>query len=66
MPQLEKSEIKDRAARLRAAGEVALASYLAGLVGRDIEVLVEQGAAGRSEHYTRVRLDGEHTAGAEK
>ncbi len=63
MPQVPKAVRKGRAARLRAAGEVALASYLAGLVGRDIEVLVEQGAAGRSEHYTRVRLDGEHTAG---
>jgi len=63
MPQVPKAVRKGRAARLRAAGEIALASYLAGLVGRDIEVLVEQGAAGRSEHYTRVRLDGEHTAG---
>ncbi|MFP6744138.1 MAG: tRNA (N(6)-L-threonylcarbamoyladenosine(37)-C(2))-methylthiotransferase MtaB, partial [Alphaproteobacteria bacterium] len=61
--QVPKSVRKDRAARLRAAGDAALAGYLAGLVGRDIEVLVEQGTEGRSEHYAKARLDSEYTPG---
>ncbi len=64
MPQVPKAVRKERAARLRAAGDEALSSYLAGLVGNRIEVLVEQGRDGRSEHYVRVRLDGEHPAGS--
>jgi threonylcarbamoyladenosine tRNA methylthiotransferase MtaB len=64
MPQVPKAIRKERAARLRAAGDETLAKYLAGLVGRQIRVLVEQGRDGRSEHYARVRLDGEYPAGS--
>ena len=64
MPQVPKAIRKERAARLRTAGDEALARYLAGLVGYRIEVLVEQGVDGRSEHYARVRLDSEHPAGS--
>ena len=48
---------KERAARLRAAGETALARYLQNQVGREVTVLVEQDNAGHSEHYAPVRLD---------
>ena len=64
MPQVPKAVRKERAARLRAAGDEGLARYLDGLVGKRIEVLVEQGRDGRSEHYARVRLDGEYPAGS--
>jgi len=64
MPQVPKALRKERAARLRAAGDEALARYLAGLIGNRIEVLMEQGAHGRSEHYARVRLDHERPAGS--
>ena len=64
MPQVPKALRKERAARLRAVGDEVLVGYLAGLVGHRIEVLMEQGAEGRSEHYARVRLDGEHPAGS--
>jgi len=57
MPQVAPGLRKERAARLRAAGKSALARFLAGRIGREAEVLVEEGADGHSEHYARVRLD---------
>ena len=58
MPQVPKAERKARAARLRAAGERGLARYLDARRGETVEVLIEKGRAGRSQHYAEVRLDG--------
>ncbi|MEM9178914.1 MAG: tRNA (N(6)-L-threonylcarbamoyladenosine(37)-C(2))-methylthiotransferase MtaB [Pseudomonadota bacterium] len=57
MPQLEKSVIKDRAARLRASGQAALHRHLDSHVGRDVDVLVERQQQGRLPDFTPVALE---------
>ena len=56
MPQLPGQVVKERAARLRAAGADALARHLASLKGHDVELLVEQDFVARSPTYAPVRL----------
>jgi threonylcarbamoyladenosine tRNA methylthiotransferase MtaB len=58
MPQVPREQRKERAARLRAAGERALAGYLAGRVGRVERVLVERGGMGRTEAFAPFRIEG--------
>ncbi len=55
MPQVAREIAKERARRLRIKGEAALRHHLAGEIGRHRRVLAE-GAEGRSEHYTQVKL----------
>ena len=57
MPQVPGDVARDRAARLRAAGQRAMAARLARRVGGAARVLVETEAFGRSEDYLPVRLD---------
>lgn len=57
MPQLEKSVIKERAARLRAIGANALEKHLDSYVGRQVDVLIEKGTSGRLPDFTPVHLD---------
>lgn len=57
MPQLEKNMIKDRAARLRAAGQTALVKHLESHIGDEKEVLVERDQMGRLADFTPVLLD---------
>ena len=59
MPQLEKSLIKARAARLREAGTAALVKHLDAHIGRETEVLVERGAQGRLPDFTPVIFEAE-------
>ena len=54
MPQVRGPEIKDRAARLRAAGEAALAGHLQAQVGRVLPVLMEGARMGRTEGFAEV------------
>jgi threonylcarbamoyladenosine tRNA methylthiotransferase MtaB len=54
MPQVRGPEIKDRAARLRALGDRALARHLAGQVGRAHRVLTEGTRLGRTEQFSEV------------
>jgi threonylcarbamoyladenosine tRNA methylthiotransferase MtaB len=63
MPAVPVPVRKDRAARLRAAGEAAAAGFMAGLVGRAASVLAETGGQGRTEHFAPVRLAGEAEPG---
>jgi threonylcarbamoyladenosine tRNA methylthiotransferase MtaB len=56
MPQVPAALIRERAARLRAAGEEALQSFLAAEIGRRRAVLVERPGFGRTEHAVGVRL----------
>ena len=56
MPQVPAPVIKQRAARLRAAGEEAVQGFLAGEIGRCRAVLVERPGFGRTEHAVGVRL----------
>ncbi|WP_113913571.1 tRNA (N(6)-L-threonylcarbamoyladenosine(37)-C(2))-methylthiotransferase MtaB [Roseovarius dicentrarchi] len=54
MPQVNGTAIKARAARLRAAGDAQVARHLAGQVGRDHAVLMENPLMGRTEQFTEV------------
>ncbi|MBU6508440.1 MAG: radical SAM protein, partial [Alphaproteobacteria bacterium] len=64
MPQLPKALVRERAARLRAAGAAALERALRARVGTEAQVLIEQPGFGRSEHYAPVALDGDAPSGA--
>lgn len=57
MPAVPKPLRKERAARLRAAGEAAVGRFLAGQLGRRQSVLVEEPGRGHSEHFAPVRLE---------
>jgi threonylcarbamoyladenosine tRNA methylthiotransferase MtaB len=63
MPQVSRSVVRERAARLRAAGTTALARALAARVGSQAQILIEQPGFGRSEHYAPVRFDGDGAVG---
>ena len=56
MPQLPDPLVKERAARLRAAGEAALAAELSSRVGSETDVLIERPGIGRAEFYAAVRF----------
>jgi threonylcarbamoyladenosine tRNA methylthiotransferase MtaB len=56
MPQLDRAIVKQRAARLRAKGEAALARHLEAQVGYRRLVLTERGGIGHTEQFTAVRL----------
>jgi len=59
MPQVVSATIKERAKRLRAAGEAALRKRLAAEVGAVRDVLIERATSGRTEHYLPVAISGE-------
>ena len=54
MPQLPAEVVKERAARLRMAGEAALAAELRSRVGDETDVLIERPGQGRAEFYATV------------
>jgi threonylcarbamoyladenosine tRNA methylthiotransferase MtaB len=58
MPQVSREVAKERAERLRAAGEAALARHLAAQAGSRLRVLTERGGQGRAEDFTQVRTPG--------
>jgi threonylcarbamoyladenosine tRNA methylthiotransferase MtaB len=62
MPQLGRRIAKERAARLRDKGDIALRRHLAGKIGRNIRVLAERNAA-RCDDFTEVKLARELDAG---
>ena len=68
MPQVPGDVRRERAARLRAAGEAALQRYFARQVGQNVRVLVEraQGASafGHSEHFAPVQIASAADAGS--
>jgi threonylcarbamoyladenosine tRNA methylthiotransferase MtaB len=56
MPQLPRSTIRDRAARLRNKGEIALQARLDGMKGSRHMVLAERGGIGRTPCFTPVEI----------
>jgi threonylcarbamoyladenosine tRNA methylthiotransferase MtaB len=58
MPQVARQVVKERAARLRAAGDRAYAAHLGKLEGTVQKILVERDGIGRTEGFTLVGLDG--------
>jgi threonylcarbamoyladenosine tRNA methylthiotransferase MtaB len=63
MPQLARSVVKARAARLRAAGEAALARHLQRQVGLTLAALVERPGLARAEDFTEIAFEGEVAVG---
>lgn len=59
MPQVAGPAIKERAKRLRAAGEAALRQRLQAEIGATRDVLIESDGQGRTEHYLPVAIAGE-------
>jgi threonylcarbamoyladenosine tRNA methylthiotransferase MtaB len=59
MPQVARPVIRERAARLRAAGEVSLRRRLASEIGATRQVLIESANQGRTEHFLPVAIGGE-------
>jgi threonylcarbamoyladenosine tRNA methylthiotransferase MtaB len=57
MPQLDPALVRQRAARLRAAGAAALTAELSRRVGGDSDVLIEGPGRGRADCYAAVRFD---------
>ncbi|UFZ01941.1 tRNA (N(6)-L-threonylcarbamoyladenosine(37)-C(2))-methylthiotransferase MtaB [Bradyrhizobium ontarionense] len=58
MPQVDGAVIRERARRLRAAGEAALRRRLEQEIGCQREVLIESETQGRTEHYLPVAISG--------
>ncbi len=54
MPQVAGPEIKDRAARLRTAGQAALARHLTAQIGQRVRILTEGPRLGRTEQFAEV------------
>ncbi len=63
MPQVKKDVIKERAARLREAGQRNLAKTLTHTVGKTVNVLMETETQGHSEHFLKVDLKGSYPIG---
>jgi threonylcarbamoyladenosine tRNA methylthiotransferase MtaB len=63
MPQLPRALIKERAARLRKAGEQALARHLASLIGTAPDALIEKPGFGRTPCFAPVAFAGAGSAG---
>ena len=63
MPQVKGPAIKDRAARLRAAGEAALVRHLDAQAGRSHRILTEGSRIGRTEQFTEVTFDSDQPEG---
>jgi threonylcarbamoyladenosine tRNA methylthiotransferase MtaB len=58
MPPVPGAVVRERAARLRAAGAAAKTRHLQSLVGRRTQLLMERGGIGRMPCFTPARLDG--------
>ena len=64
MPGLPGPIVKDRARRLRAAGEAARDRFLESCIGKTESVLVEQPGVGRTGRFAHVALTGPAETGA--
>ena len=62
--QVNGNVIKDRAARLRAAGDAQVAKHLAAQLGKTHHILMENPHMGRTEQFTEVHFDTPQTEGA--
>ena len=57
MPAVNGKDIKSRAARLRAAGDTAVATHLSQQIGKTHHILMENARMGRTEQFTEVLFD---------
>ena len=63
MPQVNGRDIKSRAARLRAAGEIQVALHLNAQVGQSHDVLMENPTMGRTQQFAEVMFTEPQTEG---
>ena len=63
MPRVSGAEVKERAARLRTRGKMALSGYLQSQVGREAELLMERENVGRTPAFAEVELGTPSAAG---
>jgi len=56
MPQVDRTAIKDRAARLRAVGEQQVAKHLSEQIGTSHNILMESSRLGRTEQFAEVEF----------
>ncbi|WP_322867726.1 tRNA (N(6)-L-threonylcarbamoyladenosine(37)-C(2))-methylthiotransferase MtaB [Aquicoccus sp. G2-2] len=63
MPQVDGNAIKSRAARLRAAGDAAVARHLAAQQGREHRILMENPQLGRTEQFAEVAFSAAQETG---
>lgn len=63
MPQVPGPIRKERAARLRAAGEGQVARYLASQMGRSANILIERPGLGRNESFAEVAVPDHYEPG---
>ncbi|MBV1864819.1 MAG: tRNA (N(6)-L-threonylcarbamoyladenosine(37)-C(2))-methylthiotransferase MtaB [Rhodobacteraceae bacterium] len=63
IPQLDRSVIKERAGRLRAAGAARVQAHLAAQVGQQHNVLMENPRMGRTEGFTEVAFGSDQPVG---
>ncbi|WP_170571204.1 tRNA (N(6)-L-threonylcarbamoyladenosine(37)-C(2))-methylthiotransferase MtaB [Ruegeria atlantica] len=61
--QINGNIIKDRAARLRAAGEAQVTKHLSAQIGKTHHILMENPHMGRTEQFTEVTFDTPQTEG---
>lgn len=64
MPQVDGALRKERAAQLRALGEVQLTKFLSRHASGKAQVVIEQGKIGRTEHFAEVILDSDNKMGS--
>jgi len=64
MPPVDGRIIKDRAARLRAAGTARVAAHLAAQIGKTHQVLMETPRMGRTAHFAEVSFERDQPVGA--
>lgn len=57
MPSVSLQIRKDRAAALRALGEVQMQKFMQAQIGRTAEAIIEKNGIGRTEYFAEVRLD---------
>ena len=63
MPQVARDVVKERAARLRASGDMALSRHLDGQIGRSVGALVEREGRARSADFTEIGFVGKASVG---
>jgi threonylcarbamoyladenosine tRNA methylthiotransferase MtaB len=64
MPQVAGPAVKERAARLRQQGEVALAAHLADQLDSTVDLLIERERLGRTRGFAELELDRDAMPGA--
>lgn len=64
MPQVDGAIRKERAAKLRALGEVQLSRFLTRHASGMAQIVVEQGNIGRTEHFAEVMIDNKMPLGS--